>query len=142
MVQRGGRNGEEETEGGAEWCRGEAEMERKGRGGSRVVQRGGRNGEDGTDGGAEWCRGEAGMERKGQRGGAESRKGHFQLTSELSTHLCWRNAVFCSQFFDCWVIHDHRVLGNHKGIARIAEGGVGLQHNAFTVTVLFEQWLL
>ena len=99
-------------------------MEREGQRGSRVVQRVGQNGEEGTE------------------GGAESRKGHFQLSSELSTHLCWRDAVFCSQFFDCWVIHDHRVLGNHKGIARIAEGGVGLQHNAFAVTVLFEQWLL
>jgi len=66
----------------------------------------------------------------------------MQFTSELCTHLCCRDTVFRSQFLDRWVLHHHRILGNHKGSCGVAKRGVGLQHNAFAVTVLLEKRLL
>ena len=50
--------------------------------------------------------------------------------------------MFRSQFLDRWVLHHHRILGNHKGSCRVAKRGIGLQHNAFAVTVLLEKRLL
>ena len=65
-----------------------------------------------------------------------------QFISEHCTHLCCRDTVFRSQFLDRWVLHHHRILGNHKGSCGVAKRGVGLQHNAFAVTVLLEKRLL